>query len=61
MIESSDEMEIDVSQSNSMFLFSSLRILFGLPFPFRLGDFRFLVVAVWIFLVGAFDVVGFVL
>ena len=31
IIESSDEMEIDVSHSNSMFLFASLRILFGLP------------------------------
>ena len=31
IIESSDEMEIDVSHSNSMFLLASFRILLGLP------------------------------
>ena len=57
LIESSDDIEIDVSHSNSMCVLS-LRNFSGLPFPLRLGDLRLLVAVGGFLGVCLFDVVG---
>ena len=57
LTESSDDNEIDVSHSNSMCVLS-LPIFCGLPFPFRLGDFRILVAVVGFFGGYCFEVIN---